>query len=76
MGELDRITRAFGCHASSMPSLALSATSGFLKLTHYQPVGVIINISSMRSDIRAIAAVCCFIGSIGAQPLPKSWVGE
>src|SRR5579863_7288056 len=37
MGELDRITRAFGCHASSMPSLALSATAIKFKLTHYRP---------------------------------------
>jgi hypothetical protein len=32
---------------------------------------VIININSMRSSFQAMAAVCCFLGSAGAQPLPK-----
>lgn len=31
----------------------------------------IININSMRFGFRVMAAVCCFLGSVGAQPLPK-----
>ena len=41
MGVLDRIAGALCCHASSMPSLAVSASLQKFKLTHYPSAGLL-----------------------------------
>jgi len=46
--KLDRITWTLGCHASSMPSLAVSASGKKFKLTHYPNPAVVLSYVKRR----------------------------
>ncbi len=58
MSELDRIARAFGCHAPSMASLALRSRTINFKLTHYRRSPAVAAPSNSAVILRSFSRSC------------------